>query len=325
MKNVVREFLKVIKFTSRKKTCIPNEYFEKLLGSGPLGLKIEITNACNARCNFCAYKKTSRIKVNMDEATFDKVLREYVAMGGGYVGLMPVVGEVFLNKDVVKYLTKLKNEPKITFIETYSNLLNLSEYKEDEIEIILDSLDQLVISTGANKQDYERAFGVKNGFSKFVNGVDCLVRYKKKKGRTPKFIFSGRSMAMQPVVDGKLAEMISFLSDEPVDWIQCYLDWSGDIEDFGQEQKIIRIDRTGKKIPPCEIGLKGIVIFSNGEAGFCNCSDAHAKMIIGNIHKNSLKEIFKSEIRREYARSFEKGTMHPHCARCGFYRPFQPD
>lgn len=293
---------------------IPEEYYTRT----PY-LKIEITNACNARCNFCAYKKMTRPKVNIDEKIFDKVVKEYIDMGGNSIALAPIVGEVLLNRNIIKYAKQLKEHPKIKFVMIYTNLLTLSTYTEEEIETLLDSIDSLNISTGANRDDFKASFGV-DKFEQFIKGVECLVRYKNKHERFPETLFMGRSIKKVPDVDPRLIDMVKYLTDKPLDWLPCYLDWSGDIDDFGQEQPIIRVDKSNRKIPTCNIGLTGFVVFSNGDVGFCPCSDTHAKLLIGNITKQSLKEILLGKKRREFIDSFEKGTMHEHCAKCGFYQ-----
>lgn len=296
------------------KIKIPKEFYNR-----PQLLKIEQTNACNSRCNFCAYKKMTRPKVNMDEKMFDKVVEDYVKIGGGSVGIFPIVGEALLNRNTIKYVKKLKENPKTPHIIFYTNLTLLSSYTEEEIDTLLSSIDFLGVSAGANKEDYLASFGI-DGFDKLVEGTECLVRYKEKYGTLPETLFMGRSIKKAPEVDAHLAEMVSYLTDKPFEWIQYYLDWSGDIEDFGQEQSIIKIDRTNQKLATCKIGLFGSVVFSNGDVGFCPCSDTHAKLLIGNVNENSLQEIFAGEKRRKFIDSFEKGTMHPHCAKCGFYQ-----
>lgn len=309
------EIKKVINKLYQSNLKIPKECYKR-----PQLLKIEPTNACNSQCHFCAYKKMTRPKIAMNDEMFDRIIEDYIKMGGGSVGLFPIVGEALLNRNTINYAKKLKENPKTPHVIFYTNLTLLSSYTEEEIDTLLDSIDFLGVSAGVNKEDYKASFGF-DGFNKLIEGTECLVRYKKKYGKFPETLFMGRSSKLAPEIDTHLAEMVSYLTDKPFDILQCYLDWSGDIEDFGQEQPIVKVDRTGKKIPTCKIGLFGSVVFSNGDVGFCPCSDTHAKLLIGNIHENSLEEIFSGKKRREFLDSFSKGKMHPHCAKCGFYQP----
>src|SRR5688572_31830565 len=48
----------------------------------PRGLHVEGTNTCNAECVFCAYPQMERRKLVMSQELFERVVREYLAMGG---------------------------------------------------------------------------------------------------------------------------------------------------------------------------------------------------------------------------------------------------
>ena len=317
IKNEVKKTIKKIRQLFPQQIQIPVKYYDR-----PQVLKIEITNICNSRCKFCAYTKMTRPKVNMDEATFNKVVDDYIAIGGGDVVFSPVVGDVLMNRNCIKYVKKLKETPGITGIWLFTNLLALASYTEEEIGILLDSIDCLGVSTGANREDYKKSFGV-DGFEFFLQGVECLVRYKNSKEAAPAFYFSGRAMKFKPEVDSRLTDMYSKLCSVPMTWIPEYYDWSGNVENFGQEQPLVKVDRTGIKHTVCIQGLLAATVFSNGDVGFCQCSDVHAQMIIGNISKNSLADILSGGKRKQYLDAFENGKTHPHCAKCGFYSPLK--
>src|SRR5678816_2899265 len=53
----------------------------------PRGLHVEGTNVCNAACVFCAYPQMERKKQTMPMETFERVVRQYLAMGGHHVSL----------------------------------------------------------------------------------------------------------------------------------------------------------------------------------------------------------------------------------------------
>ena len=55
----------------------------------PYELFLELTNLCNAKCVFCPYTLQERDYSFMSEHLFKKTVADYVALGGGSVGLTP--------------------------------------------------------------------------------------------------------------------------------------------------------------------------------------------------------------------------------------------
>lgn len=297
---------------------IPEKYYRR-----PIHIKVELTNVCNARCNFCAYKNVKAPPRTMDEGLFDKIIADFLAIGGGPVSISPVVGETLLNKDIVKHAQKLKNLPSITGVGFHTNLLALTNYTDDEIEIMLNSIDWLGVSLGANKDDYRGAFGV-DGFEKVLASVECLLRYKKRGNLLPQISFNGRALKKNPIVDQRLLAMANELGIPAISWIGAYADWGGETQDFSQEHQIIKTNRSGVITPTCKHMIMYGTIFANGEVTACPCADAYGKMKIGSVKEMSLSEILANPARRELIMNFHEGKPHPYCAKCTFYEPFNP-
>ena len=63
----------------------------------PLMLICETVNICNNDCIICPYSSQSRKKELMNLDLFRNILDQYAEIGGGYISLTPMVGEVFLD------------------------------------------------------------------------------------------------------------------------------------------------------------------------------------------------------------------------------------
>src|SRR5437879_12643984 len=59
----------------------------------PFELHLELTNLCNANCIFCPYQFQKREIQFMSDIVFEKAVADYIAIGGGSVGLTPIVGD----------------------------------------------------------------------------------------------------------------------------------------------------------------------------------------------------------------------------------------
>ena len=81
-----------------------------------LGLNVETTNICNANCTFCGYQYQTRATGCMDRKLFEKIILEYVEIGGGDLGLGPTVGDTLADKYIIERIKfarsfdKIKNE-----------------------------------------------------------------------------------------------------------------------------------------------------------------------------------------------------------------------
>lgn len=284
-------------------------------------LKIETTNICNAKCSFCAYQYTNRDKINMSPEVFAKVIRDYVAIGGGSVGFTPVVGEFLLDPYIFDRLEAALNEPKITDIGFHTNLLNLTKYADDEIMKIMISVDWLSISVGPNAEAYKASFGV-DRFNDLLEGLECLVKFKTGGVSMPLIKIEGRAASKNPEIDERLKSCVDILlNGREVGWMTEYSDWGGEINDLTTETQINRVNRFGKPSSPCMLPLLSSVVFSNGDVGLCACADAHASLVVGNIMQDSLCDILSSCKRNELISGFMTGKLKPCCSACTFYQP----
>src|SRR5690349_13228570 len=95
----------------------------------PRGLHVEGTNTCNAECVFCAYPQMERKKQVMSKELFERVVRDYVAMGGHHVSLTPIVGDPFVDRHLFERLDFLMALPEVRGIGFYTNAILMSAEK----------------------------------------------------------------------------------------------------------------------------------------------------------------------------------------------------
>jgi len=73
---------------AKRKAFLPSEWRKKLK-KAPSLLGLNVTDVCNARCVYCAYRFHKPEGV-MDMATYETAICEFAGMGGGVRWVYPI-------------------------------------------------------------------------------------------------------------------------------------------------------------------------------------------------------------------------------------------
>ena len=112
----------------------------------PLYLRIETVNFCNNDCIICAYSDQTRIKAHMPRAVFEKAVDDYAVMGGGYVSLTPLVGDVLLDRHIRQHIDYLRKCNFVSGIGFTTNAAMAHRFSNRELDGIVGPLQRLSIS-----------------------------------------------------------------------------------------------------------------------------------------------------------------------------------
>lgn len=294
----------------------------------PAGHSIEISSICNFDCVFCAYQKTDKDKrLIMSQEDFQHAVDEVVSVGGSSVGLTPLTGDVFVDKEGL--------ENKIYYLEQhqgiteYSFTTNLSLLSDQQLEMMegLRKISTLKISIyGHDQESFTKITRTKN-YSKVLTNLN---RVYSSLSRLPFRINIGiRSYAdFSPTKNqSELMDAINNLgkSDKvTVGYHRHYTNWGGAVtqEDLDGLPVILKDDKNGYKSGPCA-RLFAYMVLSNSDVILCACRDAYREMVIGNIKHSPLKEII-SITNPDYAQwvnDQENDLFNGPCKDCDMYRP----
>src|SRR5262249_60938755 len=92
------------------------------------------------------YPPHPRRKQYMPLDLFSQAIRQYSEIGGGPVGLTPMVGEVLLDKMLLDRLRILDDSPAVTVVSAISNGSMAYLYTDQQLAEILSYFDRLTIS-----------------------------------------------------------------------------------------------------------------------------------------------------------------------------------
>lgn len=292
----------------------------------PLMLTIETVNICNNHCIVCAYDHQSRSKGRMAQPVFEAAVNQYCDIGGGFLSLTPVVGDVFLDRDLPERIALLSSlRDRITHLSVTTNASYASRYDTATAELVLNAFDTLHISVyGIDAEEFEVMTKTRD-FDELVEGLDCILRvfrhdlsisFRCLKNRSPEELKSWvESLPSYAATSAR----VSFRSN-----VRTYANWG--ILDVSKP-----LPFAGKWAPlahgakaQCGIPLLSMQVFSNGNVSFCPCDDFDNvdELHLGNVTEITLRDMLNSEKAARLWDWTTHGTPE-FCRRCSFHKPLK--
>lgn len=245
----------------------------------PLIANLELTNACNIACKYCAHKNMKRLNAHMDKSMIDLCMKRIDEAGIKQVTLN-TIGETLVAKELEYALVQAKRRQLLVLVSTNGMALD-----ELMAEMLLNNGCD-VIRFSANSIEKERYeilhLGAK--FEKLIKNMKML-KEKRDIGHfntniRVRMVLSGEES------DNKINEYKNF-----------WLEYSDEVEfvSFGNmggrngASPILSNRRTH-----CKTMKRGLNINVDGNVTYCPC-DFDAECIVGSIKTNSLEEIWNGE------------------------------
>lgn len=278
----------------------------------PSFLNIEPTNHCNAFCIICPRDKMNRSLGFIDYDLFKKIIDE--------VSLHRLPGQLTLNKDgepllhpkIEKLISYAKEKNSAHRIEVYTNGILLDRKMSEKL--IKSGLDILYLSLDAGSpKTYFKIKGI-DLFGKVKKNILDFIEIKKKLGASKPLLV----VKMVETLDNfkekeKFKKFWSKKADNVI--ISSFHTWEGSIKDRG-------VGGEKRERYPCPVPWYNPVINWNGLVSACCVNINENELIMGDIRKESLKEIWQSKnykkLRKAHLR--QDYTFFPTCQRCGFWK-----
>jgi radical SAM protein with 4Fe4S-binding SPASM domain len=316
IKRIVNAFLVLISFYISK-------WFKKPVQYGfPISIAIEPTTSCNLRCPECpsGLRSFSRPTGMLDKAFFQKVIHEV----SPYVGYLTFYfqGEPFLNPDFLE-MVSLASKRKI-YTATSTNAHYLSE--ENAIKTVKSGLDRLIISIDGTTQETYQQYRIGGKLDKVLEGAQNIVSARKKlNANTPHIIF--QFLVVKPN-EHQIEEVKKIAKEIGVDEVkfktaQVYDYENGNLlipdnPEYSRYQKMpdgtYRIKNS--LLNHCWKLWHSCVITWDGKVVPC-CFDKDAKHQLGDLQKQSFKNIWHSNAYNQFRESLLKSRKEIDiCANC---------
>lgn len=285
----------------------------------PYSMIIDPCNLCNFKCNFCALQSQNE-KLNfqkqlMDKRLFFKIIDDLTEFPEQLKVLrISGQGEPLLNPDLPEMIQYAKDKQVAEFIETITNGSRLNPKLSQSL--INSGIDRIRISIEALDADgYYDIAGAKINFDNFVTNIKYL------------HDISGNCEIYCKIVDvavptdsdkQKFYNLFGDICD------RIFVDnviplWS-DFEKIKNNMIIGEKGMHGQKIQDvmvCPYPFYSLVVNSDGEVTTC-CADWKRKLVIGNLREQSMKEIWRGDILRNFWINLLKGkkNIYEMCKKC---------
>lgn len=279
---------------------------------------VEITNSCNLKCSFCP--ETKRVKEFMSVENFEHIINEVKE----YTNLIAlhVKGEPLLHPDLKRILSICKDNNVLVNITTNASLL------EKNIDIIIESnaVRQLNLSLHSITKNEN------NEMYNFENYIDSVLKSSKEILDKTNIIISYRLWNLENIEEN--SENYHILNRLGNEFNIENLEIIAKKEKFVKLKENAFLNQDLEFIWPSleneiisEVGTcwglrNQVAILANGDVVPC-CLDGEGIIKLGNIFKESFKDILNSEYSKEFIKAFEENRLiHNLCKRCGFRSKF---
>jgi radical SAM protein with 4Fe4S-binding SPASM domain len=296
------------------------EHIRELTRKAPFVVEIETTNICNSACVFCSYAYSKRKKGVMSMQVFQKVVEDYVQMGGGAVNLTPIDGDPLLDPHLLERIELLKKYKEAQQIITTTNGIALNKYSDHEIRRLLEDLYLIKLSIGGlDRNTYKAMFNV-DRFSQVMNGVERLIKLRDEVS-VPAYI-NLTFRTNDPDFETRFKPQLDEYREKSIDITHTHVFTNNCGSLNVDKEKEIAVGHTSsKKRLTCAFPCMSMVVCWDGVVSACD-EDAEVKDLrIGHVENESLAEIWTGEKRRGILASFGKRKLTTACSKCSAYHP----
>lgn len=266
---------------------------------------IEPSNICNLKCVMCPYKNMKRKKEVMPMHLFKKIVDEAKEIGCKEIHLTQY-NEPFSDKllfDRLKYIREKGLKSSFYSNATLIDKEKIKKILENPPDLIRFSVD------GVKKETFEK-IRVGANYERVTDNIQELIKERDRINQKLPVI-----EVFFTLMDENRSEALEFLNkwENQCDFASLYP------ADSRESKNFVGINYQKFKSYPC-FNPKKVIVLSNGKVTLC-CVDIDGQVILGDVKKNSLKEILNSKIYKEiYESQLSRKNKISMCQNCSkFY------
>ncbi len=275
----------------------------------PIEFSIELTSRCNLQCVMCPRDDDAERGLgNMRFDTFRRIIDE----ASEYLEFtyLHLAGEPLLHPRFAQLIDYAAEKGVKTGLSSNGTVLSPRRAEA----LIESNLDTLIISIdGVDEQTYEKIRGPKS-FNKVVRNTENFLRAKTAAGRGPFTVVQMICMRENQHQAKVFCERWRELGADAVR-LKRFFNFAGNVENLGNGSNG-GSEPAGVR-PPCLLPWRQLAFYYDGTAVAC-CHDFLHESVLGNIHHQSLGELWNSPAMLELRRKHVAGRQSEVkiCANC---------
>ncbi|MBU0536740.1 MAG: radical SAM protein [Nanoarchaeota archaeon] len=271
----------------------------------PYSVMIETNNLCNLRCSMCSTKNSKRKKGFMDMGIYTHIIEQCAKYGVKHIALH-TVGEPLIHPKIIDMVKFAKSKGLFVLISTNGQLMNAKLSKQ----LVDSGLDMIRFSLeGYTKNVYEK-IRIGGSFDKLVSNIK---QFRKIRGEQKKPLMEINSVLIKE--DMKYAKNFYRFWRPLVDRLL----FSIETNQASYSPHIIpdSLKKYFVNQNPCFLLWSMIAFTWDGKATAC-CIDFENRLMVGDIKKNTLSEIWNNKTYKRYRQLHMQGRFYdmPLCGAC---------
>jgi MoaA/NifB/PqqE/SkfB family radical SAM enzyme len=259
----------------------------------------------------------------MSDEVFRKAVGDFVASGGGSVGLTPIVGDALVDPKFVERVRYLRAFSNVDRIWVTTNAILLERHG---VEAVLGSgLTSITISTsGFDEESYRRIYR-SSSYDKVRRGVLALLE-----------AIAGRREPLDIAIglrsDRPLREILGDEEFQPmlrynpeIDFTWSFTSANGRIQRKDLPEGF-RLRVVSSRQETCVQLYNGPIVLPDGTVMACSCvaaMDAIADLGVGNVLEADLVELWTGNGVKKLRASFAEEKLNKTCGGCDMYRDLE--
>lgn len=255
---------------------------------------LELSNACNHECLFCAHQKMKRKVGKMAPEMVESVLRQAYELGTREVGLY-ATGEPFIVPELPRYV-KLAKDIGYTYVYLTSNGALATP---ERIRAVVDAgVDSVKFSINAPERELYRFIHGRDEFDKVFEHLVYLNRYRKESGKNFKIYITGILTRYTEHTREDYFKVFDGLADQIV--FKDVYNQGGYMPEIDY---LLRCTYDTEQTRRCNLPFDAMCVTWEGYLSVEN-ADFENMLIVADLNKVSLKEGWYGEKMKEVRRMF---------------------
>lgn len=255
---------------------------------------LELSNACNHKCLFCAHQKMKRKVGKMAPEMVESVLRQAYELGTREVG-MYATGEPFLVQELPQYI-KLAKDIGYTYVYLTSNGALATP---ERIRAVVDAgVDSVKFSINAPERELYRFIHGRDDFDKVFDHLVYLNQYRKESGRDFKIYITGILTRYTEHTREDYFKVFDGLADQIV--FKDVYNQGGYMPEIDY---LLKCTYDTEQTRRCNLPFDALCVTWEGYLSVEN-ADYENMLIVADLNKVSLKEGWYGEKMKEVRRMF---------------------